>query len=281
MERFHASIGSRYAALQQRPEVLKTVCVYAAIHVLSGMIYNLVRVIGCESFIREQGISVECCASFDMLAYFRLQCAPAAIRYNHGAKFPAALHNPHGCGFILPASSGDPALTFAQVHIACFPADEGFIYFYFAAIAAEFAPEEFILQGQTNAMQHEPSGLLRQSQIAGNFIATDSVLAIGEHPCSSEPLVQSDRRILIDGSDFDGELALWVMAAALPQAAIWIELYLFGTAGRADDAFGPASHSKVVNAVIGIREVKNGFLETLWFVAHGVHHARTIAYLRG
>src|SRR5439155_26047610 len=115
--------------------------------------------------------------------------------------------------------------------------DKSLIYFDFAAVAAQLASEEFILQGQTDAMQHEPSGFLGHSQIAGNFVATDSVLAVGEHPRSSEPLVQSNRRILKDGSDLDGELALCMMAAALPQATVWIELYLLRVARQADHAF--------------------------------------------
>ena len=45
MKRFHTHIRARDAALQQRPEVLKAVRVYATIHVLHGMVNNLVRVI--------------------------------------------------------------------------------------------------------------------------------------------------------------------------------------------------------------------------------------------
>src|SRR5438445_11716907 len=172
MERLYAHVGSRNAALQQRPEVLKAIGMYAAIHVLSRMVNNLMRVVGCQSFIRQQSVSIKSCASFDVLAYFPLQCALAAIRYYDGAKFSAALHDPHDCGFILSASSCNPALPFAQLYVSRLSADKSLIYFDFAAVAAQLASEEFILQGQTDAMQHEPSGFLGHSQIAGNFVAT-------------------------------------------------------------------------------------------------------------
>jgi hypothetical protein len=59
MKRFDRHIRARDAALEKRPEVLKTVCVYAAIHVLNGMVNNLVRVVGSESFVGKQSIGVE------------------------------------------------------------------------------------------------------------------------------------------------------------------------------------------------------------------------------
>ena len=53
-----------------------------------------------------------------------------------------------------------------QVHVASLAADEGFVNFDFAA---QLAAEGFILQGQTNAMQHEPSGFLGNIEIASEF----------------------------------------------------------------------------------------------------------------
>src|SRR5438067_639246 len=109
MERLYAHVSSRYATLQQRPEVLQAVGVYAAIHVLSGMIDNLVRVVSCQSFIGKQSVSIESHTRFYVLANFRLQCALAAIRNDGSANLSAALHDSHDCGFIFPASSGNPA----------------------------------------------------------------------------------------------------------------------------------------------------------------------------
>src|SRR6266568_1235495 len=182
MKRLYAHVGSRNPSLQQRPEVLKAVGMYAAIHVLRSVVNNLVSVIGCQSFIREQGVSIERRASFHVLANFRLQCILAAIRHDGSANLSPALHDSYDSGLVLPACSGDAPLTFAQVHVSSLAADERFIDFDFATIATEFAAKELILQGKPNAMEHEPCGLLGNLEIAGNFVATDSVLAVRKHP---------------------------------------------------------------------------------------------------
>ncbi len=193
---------------------------------------------------------------------------------DHSAEFSAAFHDSHDRSLVLPASSGNPALTFAQVHIAGLPADESLVNFNFSA---EFASEEIILQGQPDAVKHEPCGLLSNIQSAGNLVAADPILAVSKHPRCRKPLVQTDRAVLVDRADLDGELALSMMAAALPYAALWIEAYLLRAASWAGHATRPATHSKVVNAVVGIREIQDCFLKRFRFLAHGVHHEQKLA----
>ena len=73
-------------------------------------------------------------------------------------------------------------------------------------------------QGHADAMQHEPRGLLRHADCAVNFVGTNAVFAVGNHPHSGEPLVQADRDILEDRADLDGELAASrCLRLALPQ----------------------------------------------------------------
>ncbi len=84
MKRFHANVGSRNATLEKRPEIFKAVSVDAAIYVLSGVVNDLMCVIACQPFIREQCIGIESRASFYMLADFTLQCLLLAIRYDCG-----------------------------------------------------------------------------------------------------------------------------------------------------------------------------------------------------
>jgi len=76
MKRFYAHVGSRDAAFQQRPEILKAVCVYASIHVLNGMVNDLMCVVACQTFIGEQCIGVKSRASFNMLSDFTSRCLP-------------------------------------------------------------------------------------------------------------------------------------------------------------------------------------------------------------
>src|SRR5438128_6142726 len=270
MKRLHAHVGSRNATLQQRPKILKAVGMYAAIHVLSRMVHNLVRVVGCQSLIREQSVSVESRASLHMLANLCLQRTLAAIWNDSSANLFSALHDPHDCGFIFPASSGIPALPLAQVHVPRLPADEGFIYFYFAAIAAELASKEFILQSKADAMQHGPSGFLSHLEIAGYLIAANAILAVGDQPHRSEQLIKADSGIFHHSSNFDGELAFRVMAGASPSASAVAKFHFLRTASGTDDlAVRPAPDCQIVDAVVGIREVDDCFLKALWF-AHGL-----------
>lgn len=76
-----------------------------------------------------------------------------------------------------------------------------------AASAAEFSAAP-ILQREPNTMEHEPCGLLGNANRAVNLPRANPVLAIGDHPDSREPLIQSERRVLEYGPDLDAELVL-------------------------------------------------------------------------
>jgi hypothetical protein len=139
----------------------------------------------------------------------------------------------------FPPVPVDTPFAFVEVHIASLPANEGFIHL---NVTAEFASRDFVLHGETNAVEHEPCGLLSNLNVFGDFVATDSVFAVGDHPHCHEPFVERDGGIFHDGSDLDGELALGVMAGALPDAAISVELHLVRSASRTDHAaIGPAA----------------------------------------
>src|ERR1039458_4840413 len=136
MERLYAHIGSRDATLQQRPKVLKAVGVNAPIYVLGRVVDYLMCVFTGEAVIGKQRVSVERSSRFDMLFHFRLEDILSARTNNHGADFTAALKNSHDGGFVFAACSCDPALALAQVHVSSLTADESFVGFDFAAVAA-------------------------------------------------------------------------------------------------------------------------------------------------
>src|SRR5664279_3441887 len=116
MERFDTHVGSRDAALQQRPKVLKAIRVNAAINVLSRMVNYLVSILACQPIVGQERIGIEGRASSDVLAYFLLQHGLATTRHHAGANLSAALQDAHDGGLVLCASSGNPALAFADVH---------------------------------------------------------------------------------------------------------------------------------------------------------------------
>src|SRR5258707_4773328 len=142
MKRLYRNIRARDAALEQRPEVFKAIGVYAAIHILGSVVYDLMRVFASQSFVGHKRIGIERSASSDMLAYLILQNLLAAARYDRSANLAATLQDSHDCGFVLGASSCDAALALGDVHVSRFPSDEGFIDFDFAA---DFGPEKTVL----------------------------------------------------------------------------------------------------------------------------------------
>src|SRR6185437_7767662 len=242
MERFHAHVGSRNPTLEKRPEILKSVSVYAAIHVLSGVVNYLMRVIACESFIREQRISVESRASSHMLAYFFLQNFLATARNHAGANLSATLQYADNGGFVFGSSSSNAPLALTDVHVPRFAADESFIHFDFSG---EFATKEIILHGKPDAMKHEPRRLLSYFDIPRNLVTADSIFAVSDQPSSSEPFIQRNRGIFHHGADLDGKLALRMMLSTSPSAPLIAEFDSLATASWANDfAVRPAADSK-------------------------------------
>src|SRR5271154_3919776 len=122
-------------------------------------------------------------------------------------------------------------------------------------------------------MKHEPSRFLSNTDSAGNFVGTDAVLAIRNHPNGDEPLVEGNWRVLENGADLGTELLAGMIGLALPHATSRNEADFFAPASRANDTFRPAPRHHEFEAVIGVREVDNGFLQGLWFLgSHGVPH---------
>jgi hypothetical protein len=83
-------------------------------------------------------------------------------------------------GLAHSASAFDDALAASDVHVAGFPADVSLVDL---DVATDLATH-FVLHGKTNAVQHEPSGFLSHADSAGQFIAADSILGVGDEPHS-------------------------------------------------------------------------------------------------
>ena len=57
-----------------------------------------------------------------------------------------------------------------------------------------------------DTVQHEPCGLLGDLQCPSNFVGTDSLLAVRQHPHGTQPLIQTYGGVLKDRADLDREL---------------------------------------------------------------------------
>src|SRR5208282_6479065 len=111
-------------------------------------------------------------------------------------------------------------------------ADKSLIRFDLASRPAHLC-EGSGLHCESDSVHHEPSGLLSDPDIAGNFVRANAVLTICQQPSSGKPFLQRNGRILVNGTDLEREFLLGV----LPVAAIEPRLVeignLFGVAVRA------------------------------------------------
>src|SRR5439155_16194184 len=182
-----------------------------------------------------------------------------------------ALHESNNSSLALAASSSNAASALRDMHVPCFAADEGLIDFYFTAHLGEGA----FLQGQADAMKHEPRGALHDSKITAQFIAADSVLAVHEKPEGSHPLIHSQRAVLENGSNLHGELLLTFFAE--PEATGRDERVADRvTTGASNLAIRPAEFNRISKAAVRIGKVSYGFLQGLWGFVSSCVHAQNI-----
>jgi hypothetical protein len=188
------------------------------------------------------------------------------MRHDLCANLSATFHKSDHHGFVVIYSSSEFGFA-CLVHVPSFAADECFVHFDFAVRAgAEFASEEIVLESEPKALQHEPRGLLRNTQSAVNLHAGDAIFAIDQEPKSRHPFVESERRILEHRSQFQGELFLAFVAK--PDAASLDERVLgLAATGANDLTIRPAQFLGVLESAIRVGEVNDGFLESVW----GVH----------
>jgi|SRR6266850_146366 len=206
-----------------------------------------------------------------------MQSFLATVGNDSSADFSATLHDAENWSFVLAASGGDSPMVFVGVHESSRTANESFIYFYFASRPTDFQKRAG-LHGETDAMQHEPCGLLSDAKGAAYFVGTNPIFAIGNHPDSDEPFVQWERRILKDGPNLHRKLTLGMDALALPLPLVFEEHGILALTGWASNhAIGPAQLDHEFQAIVGVGEVDDGLLESLWFGAHGVPRKPNVA----
>jgi hypothetical protein len=178
-----------------------------------------------------------------------------AIRNSESENLTATLNHAESDSFVLAACAGNNLLAARAMHIPRLAADEGFVNFDFAS---KFG-SRLVLHGFANPMQHEPCGLLRQSEVSRDLVAADSVFAIRHKPHGREPFAQRDRRFIENRADFNRELFPAFRGAALPDAASLEEHRFLRFAVRALYPFGPAFRREVGQRIVGIVEINNRF----------------------
>ena len=136
-----------------------------AIDVLHGVVNYFMRETH-PAFIRLQGIGEDRGASLHACG-LRLAAPSSSVVYDFTRTrllhLSAALQDSHDGSLVFSASAGDLSARLCSVHVAGLAADESFVRFDFAGEQARSA----LVQGEADAVIHEPSGLLRDAEIAG------------------------------------------------------------------------------------------------------------------
>jgi hypothetical protein len=148
------------------------------------------------------------------------------------------------------------------VHVARFPADEGFVYL---NLAAQLPVT--VLHRKANPVQHEPRGFLSDAKSSVQLPRRNAVLTVGDQPRGGKPLIESKRRILKHSSDLHTELRFRMPGLALPHTARRNEGHVSAPAVRAHDTTRPAARHKVIQAVVRVSEKPDGFLKGAGIIA--------------
>src|SRR5271170_7972707 len=117
MKWFHGNVSSRQATLQERPEILHTVGVYAAANVFNSMIDDLMLVLIFQAAIASEFISEKSGSGFNMLSDDRVQSGFDAICDDLSANAATTLQHSHNDDFVVCglSLSGEAASLYALV----------------------------------------------------------------------------------------------------------------------------------------------------------------------
>jgi hypothetical protein len=259
VEWFDIDIRALQSALEQAPEVFESVRVNLSVNVPLGVVDHVVAVVANQSVIRWQLIAEQCRVSSYVIADFLLDERLATICQNLSANFAATLQNSKYNRFIVRATLYDFSPVDIAVHVPSLTTDESFINFHLCSTTAKF-DQRIGLHCEPDAMHHKPRGLLSDSESAVDFVGTDSVLAVRNHPNGNHPLVHANGGILEDGSDLDRELFL--AALAEPKPSRGNEGMFLGVASRTrNGALRPAKRDGIVKRPLWVRKVHDCLLQ--------------------
>src|ERR1051325_9198130 len=117
---------------------------------------------------------------------------------------------------------------------------------------------------------------LGDSECTMDLIRTDAVLAVDNEPCSGEPILKRDRRILEDSSRLQRELCMVMLSVALPHALLRdVKNLVRSTPGTLHRAIGPAQFNHELAAMLEVSEPEDRVSECV-----GAFHTSSILDFR-
>lgn len=270
VERGDGDIGATETPLEQAPKVLHAVRVNRPVDILAGMIDGRMNVRAAKAAVVAGFIGIDGRTDTDLAANVQHHRAAVSLATHNGCPnatrliVRSALQDAMHRSLANRAASTNDAPAFGFVHVSRQTTDECGIGF---AWSLEFIqPANF--HRFANTVQHEPSRLLSNADRAGEFVAADSILAIGDCPHGNEPLIQTEWAGLKNRPDARRELFA-AFFAPHDVAGGNLADALAVAMGAGDFAGRPLDVPHVGFGHAGIGEVADGFHESF----RGVHSA--------
>src|SRR5579871_1165080 len=260
VKRLDAHIGAVQCALKQAPKVLQAVGMDVSDYVGFRMVDNVVDVVSLKAKVGVQFVREHVTAFLNMLPDVRHERSVLGIGNDFRADLSAAFQHPLDANLtnVAPGLALHGALLASFVHVPRLAADVSFVDLNFTA---KLAARLLILHSQPDAVEHKPCSLLGDADSTVEFPGGNTIPVAGDHPHGREPLVQTERGILEDGPKLDAELGFKMPRLALPDATGSDESYVCRATRRAYDSVRPPTRHKIVQAIVGIREVSYCFQE--------------------
>src|SRR6185437_15728478 len=248
---------------------------------------NALKVIHClvnevllfEAAVSARLVSVDGGLLSDAPEDFILRGFAPDVRDHSRPNLPSgAVKHPHYNRLIRvpggPAAESRALWAHTKVHILDPAAHKGFVHFCRATFAAHLV-ERFVPYGLTDAMEHEPRGFLSDPNGPVEFVAADAVLAVADHPHCRHPPIQTNRGILKDRADLEGELLL--AAVAEPNPTGLHKRIAFRTATRTKRLpIRPAQELRIIKCAFRVGEVSDCLLKSygLFHLSHVLSDTR-------
>src|SRR6202789_3991093 len=181
-------IDAVVAALEDSPHALNAVCMRHAIHVLLGTVVDRAAIVTLDARIGQRCVGAEHGITFDMRDHFILNCVCIGAGDDDCLYVAAALAHAEDRG--LTGSTSPAMELFAFVFVLFLAAQVRLIRFDDARQQA--AALRIIAARLTNALKHEPRGLLRDAEFLGNLHGRNALARGRNQVHRVQPLIQGD-----------------------------------------------------------------------------------------
>jgi len=268
MKRFDTHVRSTQIALEEAPEAFQAVRMDFPVDVPLGMVDEFMHEATLQRVVCDSTICIDLGTVAYLLQDFVLQSLALNVRHDLAANLAQiAVKNSHD-GSLAEEHIATPLLAAnliqfqlpALVHVDSLSADKSLVSFDARTTGTTELKHGLVFHSLTEPVKEKPCRFLSDAESAMDFHAADAVLAVDNHPVRHQPFVESQRRILEDCSNFDGELLPTALAEPNPSGAN--ESKLVRTASWAlDFAVNPAEFYREIEGPIWVGEVDYGLLE--------------------